>query len=100
MGVCHAGGVARLRAITVTIQHVPRCCVTRRIPIVPFSQDESIVRDLIQLSDAGLVGTEGQEPLACVRRTVLGILCASDADIVSKSGEWLAKIMTGICIEG
>ena len=52
-----------------------------------FSKDEAIVGDLVQLNDAGVVGIEEQEPLACVRGAVWGMLYADDARIVSKSVE-------------
>ena len=64
--------------------------------LVRFSQDEAIVRDLVQLSDAGVVRTEKQEPLACVRRAVWGMLYADDAGIVSKPAEGLAEMITVI----
>ncbi|MEP5351923.1 MAG: reverse transcriptase domain-containing protein, partial [Luteolibacter sp.] len=66
------------------------------VVLVRFSHDEAIVGDLVQLSDAGVAGTEEQEPLACVRRAVWGMLYADDAGIVSKSAEGLAKMMTVI----
>ena len=61
---------------------------------VPFSQDEAIVRHLIQISDARVVKTEEREPLACARRAVWAMLYADDAGIVSMSVEGLAKMMT------
>ena len=61
-----------------------------------YSKDEAIVRDLVQLRDAGVVGTEEQEPLACVRRAVWGVLYADDAGIVSKPAEELAEMMAVI----
>ena len=67
--------------------HVLRVC---------FSQDEAIVRDLVQLSDAGVVRREEQEPLSRVRRAVWGMLYADDTGIVSKSAERLAKMKTVI----
>ena len=43
--------------------------------LVRFSKNDAIVRDLVQLNDAGVVGTEEeQEPLACVRRAAWGML--------------------------
>ena len=54
--------------------------------LVRFSKDEAIVRDLVQLNDAGKVGAEEQEPLACMRRAVWGMLYADDAGIVSRVG--------------
>ena len=59
------------KAITGIVQRVLRCCVTRRFGTL--QKVEAIVKDLVQPSDAGVVGTEGQEPLACVRRTGWGI---------------------------
>ena len=43
------------------------------VVLVHFSQNEAIVRDLVQLNDVGVVGTEDQEPVACVRRAVWGM---------------------------
>ena len=63
------------------------------VELVRFSPDEAIVRVLVQPGDAGVVQTEEQEPLACVRR---GMLYTDDAGIVSKSAEGLAKKMTVI----
>ena len=60
--------------------------------LVRFSKDEAFVRDFIQLNDAGVVGKEEQEPLACVRRAVWGMLYADDAQIVSKSAEGLRAL--------
>ena len=66
------------------------------VVLVRFSKDEDIVRGLVQLNDAGVVGTEEQEPLACVRRALRAMLYADDPGIVSKSAEGLAKTMTVI----
>ena len=66
------------------------------VVLVRFSKDEAIVRDLVQPNDDGVVGPEEQEPLACVRRAVRGMLHADDAGIVSKSAEGLVKIMAVI----
>ena len=66
------------------------------VKLVRVSGGEAIVRDLVQLNDAGVVGTEEQEPLAYVRRAVWGILCADGAGTVSKSLKGSAKIMTVI----
>ena len=38
------------------------------VVLVRFSKDEAIVGDFVQLCNAGVVGTEEQKPLACVRR--------------------------------
>ena len=54
-------------------------------------------KDLVQqLSDAGFVRTEEQEPFMCVRRALWARLYADDAGIVSKSTEGQAKMMTVI----
>ena len=70
--------------------------VALHVVLVRLSQDEAIVRDLVQLSDAGAVRTERQELLACVRWAVWGMLYADDAGTVSKSAGGLAKMMTVI----
>ena len=88
----HPGSTARLRTTTVTVQRILRCCVPRRTTIVPFSQDEAIERGLAQLGDVGVVGTEEEEPLACVRTALWGVLYANDAGIVSKSATGLPKM--------
>ena len=64
--------------------------------LVRFSEDPDILRDLVHLEED--LGEDGVkvEPLACVRRSVWGMLYADDAGIVSKSAEGLAKIMTVI----
>ena len=59
------------------------------VVLVRFSGDEAIVRDLIQLKDAGVVGTEEQDTLSRVKRVASGMLYASDAIIVSTSAEGL-----------
>ena len=57
-----------------------------------FSEDPDILRDLVHLEeDFGEGGLE-VEPLACVRRSVCGMLYADDAGIVSRSTEDLAKM--------
>ena len=64
------------------------------VVLVRFTKDEAIVRDLVQLNDAGAVAIEEeQEPLACVRRVVRGRSYADDAGIVSKSAEGPAEMM-------
>ena len=67
-----------------------------RVVLVRFSKDEAIARVLVRLNDAGVVGTEEQEPLACVRRALWGILYADVAGNVLKSAEGLAEMMTVI----
>ena len=61
------------------------------VVFVRLSEDEGIVRDLVNLDDdrAG----RDKERLACVRKAVWGMLY-DDEGIVSKSAEELAKIMT------
>ena len=55
-----------------------------------------IQRDLAHLEED--VGEDGvkAKPVACVRRSVWGMLYADDAGIVSKSADGLAKMMTVI----
>ena len=80
----------RLRAIAVRYlcRRVLRCCVTRRIGTRQQRREATavLVQDLVLPNDAGVVGTDEQERLACVRRTVLGVLYADDAGIVSEVG--------------
>ena len=64
--------------------------------LVRFSEDPDILRVLVHLEeDLEEDGVE-VEPLACVQRSVWGMLYDDDAGIVSKSAEGLAKIMTVI----
>ena len=62
--------------------------------LVRFSDDPDILWDLVRLEED--LGEDGVkvEPLACVRRSVWGMLYGDDAGIVSKSAEGLAKMMT------
>ena len=53
------------------------------VVLVRVSHHEVIVSDLVQLSDAEVVGMEEQAPLACVGRAVKGMLYADDEGIVS-----------------
>ena len=47
---------------------------------------------MVQVNDDGVVGTEEQEPVACVRKAaVWGMLYADDAGIVSKPAEGLSR---------
>lgn len=59
---------------TALLFNVFLAAALRVVLVVRFSQDEAIVGDLVQLSDAELPGTEEQETLACVRRAVRGKL--------------------------
>ena len=64
--------------------------------LVRFSEDSDILRDLVHLEEDLGEGGVKVEPLACVRRSVGGMLYADDAGIASKSVEGLAKMMTVI----
>ena len=64
------------------------------VVLVCFSKDETIVRDLVRLNDAGVVATEEQDPLACLRRAVWGMLYADGAGISSTSAGETATTMT------
>ena len=64
------------------------------VVLVRFSQDEGSVRHLVQLSGAGVVRTEEQEPLECVRMAAWGMLYADEEGIVSTSAEGLAKMIS------
>ena len=57
-----------------------------------------MVWDLVHLEEGLKVNAAGvrSQPLACVRRAVWGMLYVDDAEIVSKSTEGLAKMMTVI----
>ena len=66
------------------------------VVLVRFSKYEAIIMDLVQSNDAGVVGTEEEKTLACVRRAVWGMVSADDTRIVSKSAEGLAKMDTDI----
>ena len=66
--------------------------------LVRFSEDPDILRDLVHIEeDLGEDGVE-VELLACVRRSVWGMMYADNAGIVSKSWEDLAKTMAVIVI--
>ena len=56
-----------------------------------FSKDPDSLRGLVHLEDFGEGGLE-VGPMACVQRSVCGMLYADDAGIVSKSTEGLAKM--------
>ena len=64
--------------------------------LVRFSEGPDILKDLVHLKKD--LGEDGMkvEPLACVRRSVWGMLYADDAGIASTSAESLAKMMTVI----
>ena len=71
-------------------------CIYRRTAIhsVPpsSSEDPDILRYSVHLEEDFGEGGLKVEPLACVRRSVCGMLYADDAGIVSKSTENLAKM--------
>ena len=66
--------------------------------VVRFSEDPDIVRDLVHLAEDLEENAAGvsSDPLACVWRAVRGMLYADDAEIVLKSADGLAKMMTVI----
>lgn len=57
-------------------------------------EDETIVRQFLQLNCSGVVGTTEQKPFACVRRAVWVMLYVNDAGVVSESGEVFTKMTT------
>ena len=59
--------------------------------LVRVSEDPEIVRDLVHLEED--LGEDGVnvEPLACVRRSVCGLLYTDDAGLASKSAEALRR---------
>ena len=67
-----------------------------RAVMVRFSENPDILRDLVHLEEDLGENEVEVEPLACVRRSVWGMLYANDAGIVSNSAEGLAKMMTVI----
>lgn len=62
--------------------------------LVRFSEDEYNVRDLVHLEENFVVGNK--VPLACLRRAVWAMLYADDAEVVLKSAEGLAIMMSVI----
>ena len=66
--------------------------------LVRFSEDPDILRDLVHLEEDLGVDEVKVEPLACVRRSVWGMLYADDAGIVSKSVEGLAKMTVVVTV--
>ena len=77
--------------VAVSSQGIFRLTAIRSVP-PSFREDPDILRDFVHLEeDFGEGGLE-VEPLACVRRSVCGMLYADDGDIVSKSTEDLAKM--------
>lgn len=64
--------------------------------LVRFSKYEVIHRDLVQLSDAVVVGTEGQEPVGLRAKDVWSMLYADGTGIALMLAEGLTKMMTVI----
>ena len=80
-----------MSTVAASSQCIFRRSAMRCVPL-SFSEDPDILRDLMHLEeDFGEGGLE-VEPLACVRRSVCGMLYDDDAGIVSKSTEDLAKM--------
>ena len=59
-----------------------------------FSEDDTILKDLVYLKEEAEVGAG--TPLERARRAVWGMLYADDAGVVSKSQEGLTRMMTTI----
>ena len=59
-----------------------------------FSEDDTILKDLVYLEEEPGVGAG--TPLERARRAVWGMLYADDAGIVSRSQEGLTRMMTTI----
>ena len=62
------------------------------VVLVRFSEDDTIVRDLVYLEEKAGVGAG--TPLERARRAVWGMLYADDAGVVSRSQKGLARMMT------
>ena len=62
--------------------------------LVRFSEDDTILNDLVYLEEEAGVGAE--TPLERARRVVWGMFYADDAGVVSRSQEGLARMMTTI----
>ena len=62
--------------------------------LVLFSEDDTILKDLVYLEEEAGVGAE--TPLERARRAVWGMFYADDAGVVSRSQEGLARMMTTI----
>ena len=62
------------------------------VVLVRFSEDDTILRDLVYLEEEAGVGAG--TPLECARRAVWGMLYADDAGVVSRSQEGLTRMMT------
>ena len=64
------------------------------VVLVRFSEDNTILNDLVYLEEEAGVGAE--TPLERARRAVWGMFYADDAGVVSRSQEGLARMMTTI----
>ena len=64
------------------------------VVLVRFSEDDTILKDLVYLEEEA--GVEAETPLECARRAVRGMLYADDAGVVSRSQEGLTRMMTTI----
>ena len=62
------------------------------VVLVRFSEDDTILKDLVYLEEEAGVGAE--TPLERARRAVWGMFYADDAGVVSRSQEGLARMMT------
>ena len=67
------------------------------VVLVRFSEDDTIVKDLVYLEEETRVGAG--TPLKRARRVVWGMLYADDAGVVSRSQEGLTRMMT-LIVEG
>ena len=64
------------------------------VVLVHFSEDDTILKDLVYLEEEAGVGAG--TPLERARRAVWGMLYADDAGVVSRSQEGLTRMMTTI----
>ena len=64
------------------------------VVLVRFSEDDTILKDLVYLEEEAGVGAG--TPLERARRAVWGMLYADDAGVVSRSQEGLTRMMTTI----
>ena len=64
------------------------------VVLVRFSEDDTILKNLVYLKEEAGVGAE--TPLERARRAVWGMFYADDAGVVSRSQEGLARMMTTI----
>ena len=67
------------------------------VVLVRFSEDDTILKDLVYLEEEAGVGA--RTPLERARRAVWGMLYADDAGVVSRSQQGLTRMMTTIIVE-